>query len=90
MKLKALVLTAGLLAFGVTNAAWAYPPCTKGGGETRNSGNVCQSKNYRWNKNKNCTCPGYNKAYTQKCEINSDGSTDVTAQGFKQYSCQEP
>ena len=83
MKLKAFVLTAGLIALGA-NAAWAYPDCkTNLDGEVRNSGSKCTSKNYKFNKNSKCTCPGDKPAATKKCET-------PTGMFAKKYSCEAP
>ena len=89
MKLKALVLTAGLLAFGVTNAAWAYDKCkTNLDGQVRNSGNHCTSKSYKFNTWSKCTCPGDKANQTKKCVHNAikPGETLKT----KMYSCEVP
>ena len=50
MKLKAFVLTAGLIALGA-NAAYAeLPNCkTNLDGQIRNSGSKCTSKSYKFN-----------------------------------------
>ena len=67
MKLKAFVLTAGLIALGA-NAAWAYPDCTTNlDGQFRNKGDKCTSKSYKFNKNSKCTCPGDKANATKKC-----------------------
>ena len=89
MKLKALVLTAGLIAFGVTNAAWANPYKCKNNldGQTRNSGSKCTSKSYKFNKNSKCTCPGDKPAATKKCERDADAPA---YKGPKKYSCEVP
>ena len=69
MKLKALVLTAGLLAFAVTNAAWAYDKCkTNLDGQVRNTGSKCTSKSYKFNAEWSCTCPGDKANQTKKCK----------------------
>ena len=69
MKLKALVLTAGLLAFGVTNAAWALDQCkTNLDGQVRNTGSKCTSKSYKFNAEWSCTCPGDKANATKKCQ----------------------
>ena len=93
MKLKALVLTAGLIAFGVTNAAWA---CTSNcdkcktnlDGQTRNKGDKCTSKSYKFNENSKCTCPGDKPNQTKKCKLpyeDVDGNS-----GNSVYSCEVP
>ena len=67
MKLKAFVLTAGLIALGA-NAAWAstglfdpgppYSLCkTNLDGQVRSKGDQCTSKSYKFNKDKSCKCP---------------------------------
>ena len=69
MKLKAFVLTAGLIALGA-NAAWsgALPTCkTNLDGQVRNKGDKCTSKSYKFNSDKNCTCPGDKPNATKKC-----------------------
>ena len=67
MKLKAFVLTAGLIAFGA-NAAWAYPDCkTNLDGQVRDKGDKCTSKSYKFNTNSKCTCPGDKPTATMKC-----------------------
>ena len=94
MKLKAFVLTAGLLAFGVTNAAWscslcALPTCkTNLDGQVRNSGDKCTSKSYKFNKNSKCTCPGDKPNATKKCEYFKTPSNDTVASYM--YSCEAP
>ena len=88
MKLKAFVLTAGLLAFGA-NAAWAYPDCkTNLDGQVRNKGYKCTSKSYKFNTKDNCTCPGDKANQTKKCVHNAikPGETLKT----KMYSCEVP
>ena len=88
MKLKALVLTAGLLAFGVTNAAWAWDQCiTNLDGQVRKSGDKCTSKSYKFNLNSKCTCPGDKPAATKKCERDADAPA---YKGPKKYSCEVP
>ena len=89
MKLKAFALTAGLLAFGVTNAAWANPYKCKNNldGQTRNSGSKCTSKSYKFNKNSKCTCPGDKPAATKKCfHMKNDMFGQPTVEV---YSCEE-
>ena len=68
MKLKAFVLTAGLIAFGA-NAAWsALPTCNpEKNYKARNKGDHCTSKDYKYNSNKSCTCTGYPSNATKKC-----------------------
>ena len=73
MKLKAVVLTAGLIAFGA-NAAWSVNPTQKStcqppekNYKVRNKGDHCTSKDYKYNSNKSCTCPGYPSNATKKC-----------------------
>ncbi len=95
MKLKAFALTAGLLAsagllaFGVTNAAWAdgLPKCkTNLDGQVRNRGSNCTSKSYKFNGKSNCKCPGDKPQQTQKCyhqKWDSGGTYLV-------YSCKVP
>ena len=92
MKLKAFVLTAGLIAFGA-NAAWsALPTCkTNLDGQVRNKGDKCTSKSYKFNKNSKCTCPGDKPNATKKCEwydkVNNGAGT------YKYvpiYSCEAP
>ena len=85
MKLKAFVLTAGLIAFGVTNAAWgALPTCkTNLDGQVRNSGDKCTSKSYKFNKNSKCTCPGDKPNATKKCQY-------YYTMHDKMYSCEVP
>ena len=89
MKLKAFALTAGLLAFGVTNAAWAkYPTCTTNlDGQVRNSGSKCTSKSYKFNADGRCTCPGDKPQQTKKC------AAEVSPEYFtaqQVYSCEVP
>ena len=88
MKLKAFALTAGLLAFGVTNAAWANPyKCkTNLDGQTRNSGSKCTSKSFKFNRQSSCSCPGDKAGATEKCQTpdKEAGSKKV------KYSCQAP
>jgi hypothetical protein len=69
MKLKAFVLTAGLIALGA-NAAWAsHPSCkTNLDGQVRYKGDKCTSKSYKFNSNSKCTCPGDKPNATKKCE----------------------
>ena len=87
MKLNALVLTAGLLAFGVTNAAWAYDKCkTNLDGQVRKSGDKCTSKSYKFNYNSKCTCPGDKPNATKKCEL----SEKTVAGVYIMYSCEVP
>ena len=87
MKLKAFVLTAGLIALGA-NAAWAeLPNCkTNFDGQVRNSGDKCTSKSYKFNKNSKCTCPGDKPNATKKCQytIYRYPNKDV------RYSCEAP
>ena len=88
MKLKAFALTAGLLAFGVTNAAWAYPDCkTNLDGQIRNKGDKCTSKSYKFNKNSKCTCPGDKPNATKKCEYYYP---DPISNYVRVYSCEVP
>ena len=90
MKLKAFVLTAGLLAFGVTNAAWAYDKCkTNLDGQVRNSGDKCTSKSYKFNYNSKCTCPGDKPNATKKCQYHEFDPIIKTPIG-KIYSCEVP
>ena len=93
MKLKALVLTAGLLAFGVTNAAWAdgLPKCkTNLDVKIRNQGSKCTSKSYKFNTVAGCTCPGDKPQATKKCALRCKGDfTDCNSKDFK-YSCEAP
>ena len=86
MKLKAVVLTAGLIAFGVTNAAFGetYDTCkTNLDGQTRKSGSKCTSKSYKFNTDQNCTCPGDKPQATKKCVYNRDN-------WMRKYSCEVP
>ena len=91
MKLKALVLTAGLIAFGA-NAAWsALPPCKTipPDGQVSDKGDKCTSKSYKFNKNGKCTCPGDKPNATKKCTyrvggVISGGTLDDV------YSCEVP
>ena len=89
MKLKAFVLTAGLIALGA-NAAYAeLPNCkTNLDGQIRNSGNHCTSKSYKFNAEWSCTCPGDKANQTKKCVHNAikPGETLKT----KMYSCEVP
>ena len=89
MKLKALVLTAGLIAFGA-NAAWAYQgldECkTNLDGQVRDKGNKCTSKSYKFNKNSKCTCPGDKPNATKKCIKIPLNAFD----GMYHYSCEVP
>jgi hypothetical protein len=92
MKLKALVLTAGLIALGA-NAAWAYDRCkTNLDGQVRNSGDKCTSKSYKFNKNNKCKCPGDKANATKKCTYTTDEMQ--VPQGFPYgtvvYSCEVP
>ena len=92
MKLKAFLLTAGLLAFGVTNAAWsahhtpddlALPTCkTNLDGQVRHKGDKCTSKSYKFNYNSKCTCPGDKPNATKKCDLYVPPNT--------RYSCEVP
>ena len=85
MKLKAVVLTAGLITFGVTNAAWAWDQCkTNLDGQVRNSGDKCTSKSYKFNYNSKCTCPGDKPNATKKCIY------DPIPPGNEMYSCEVP
>ena len=89
MKLKAFVLTAGLIAFGA-NAAWsALPTCkTNLDGQVRRKGDKCTSKSYKFNYNSKCTCPGDKPNATKKCFLSPQeyalGGVDSV------YSCEVP
>ena len=94
MKLKALVLTAGLLALGA-NAAWSLRGATAGpldlptcktnlDGQARQKGDKCTSKSYKFNYNSKCTCPGDKPQQTKKCEYNPSQNA------HKKYSCEVP
>jgi hypothetical protein len=85
MKLKAFVLTAGLIALGA-NAAWsALPTCkTNLDGQVRHKGDKCTSKSYKFNYNSECTCPGDKPQQTKKCEYNPSQNA------HKKYSCEVP
>ena len=88
MKLKAFLLTAGLIAFGA-NAAWSasYPTCkTNLDGQVRNKGDKCTSKSYKFNKNEKCTCPGDKPNATEKCMKLHLG--EGTRGGY--FSCEVP
>ena len=88
MKLKAFVLTAGLLAFGVTNAAYAELPGCRSNldGQTRETGSKCTSKSYKFNRQPSCSCPGDKADATEKCQ-----TPDKEAGKKKiKYSCQTP
>ena len=96
MKLKAFVLTAGLIALGA-NAAWASAPSqvkckTNLDGQVRNSGDKCTSKSYKFNKNNKCKCPGDKANATKKCTYTTDEMQ--VPQGFPYgtvvYSCEVP
>ena len=85
MKLKAFVLTAGLIAFGA-NAAWSLPTCkTNLDGQVRNKGDKCTSKSYKFNSDKNCTCPGDKPNATKKCTY-----VPVLTSPSTVYSCEAP
>jgi hypothetical protein len=89
MKLKAFVLTAGLIALGANAAYAALPECTTNlDGQVRNSGNHCTSKSYKFNTWSKCTCPGDKANQTKKCVHNAikPGETLKT----KMYSCEVP
>ena len=85
MKLKAFVLTAGLIALGA-NAAWsALPTCkTNLDGHVRRKGDKCTSKSYKFNYNSKCTCPGDKPNATKKCIY------DPIPPGNEMYSCEVP
>ena len=92
MKVKAVVLTAGLLAFGA-NAAWANPTCygypcckTNLDGQVRYKGDKCTSKSYKFNTNSKCTCPGDKPNATKKCLL----LPNLFATQIPQYSCEVP
>ena len=87
MKLKAFLLTAGLLALGA-NAAWsALPTCkTNLDGQVRHKGDKCTSKSYKFNYNSKCTCPGDKPNATKKCEL----SEKTVAGVYIMYSCEVP
>ena len=83
MKLKAFVLTAGLIAFGA-NAAWsALPTCKNHDGQVRDKGDKCTSKSYKFTTNSKCTCPGDKPNATQKCTMSGEYYGKV-------YSCEVP
>jgi hypothetical protein len=92
MKLKAFVLTAGLIAFGA-NAAYAaspWPGCTTNlDGMIRDKGDKCTSKSYKFNKNSKCTCPGDKPNATKKCQYHEFDPIIKTPIG-KIYSCEVP
>jgi hypothetical protein len=93
MKLKAFALTAGLLAFGVTNAAWAdLPQCkTNLDGQVRETGSKCTSKSYKFNMDSRCTCPGDKPAATKKCHaLVVPPNAPLTAGKRSVYSCEVP
>ena len=84
MKLRAFVLTAGLIALGA-NASWAYVTCkTNANGPVRNSGDKCTSKSYKFNKNSKCRCPGDKPNQTKKCKY------QPLYQVIVKYSCEVP
>ena len=89
MKLKAFVLTAGLIAFGA-NAAWAYQgldECkTNLDGQVRDKGDKCTSKSYKFNTNSKCTCPGDKPNATKKCLL----LPNLFVTQIPQYSCEVP
>ena len=88
MKLKAFVLTAGLIALGA-NAAWsgALPTCkTNLDGQVRNKGDKCTSKSYKFNYNSKCTCPGDKPNATKKCVY----TKGVQEMWEMLYSCEVP
>ena len=92
MKLKAFVLTAGLIALGA-NAAYAeLPNCkTNLDGQIRNSGNHCTSKSYKFNTNSKCTCPGDKPTATMKCSrYDNNWCNDYWPNKGKCYSCEVP
>ena len=85
MKLRAFVLTAGLIALGA-NASWAFVTCkTNDNGPVRNSGDKCTSKSYKFNKNSKCKCPGDNPNATKKCS-----KVLSMWEPGRGYSCEEP
>ena len=87
MKLKAFVLTAGLIALGA-NAAWSVSACKSHNGQVRNKGDHCTSKDYKFNKNSRCTCPGYPSNATKKCWLSAQ---EYTLGGVDSvYSCEVP
>ena len=97
MKIKAFVLTAGLITFGVTNAAWAMsdadyralPYCKSNlDGKTRKSGSKCTSKSYKFNEKENCTCPGDKPHATQKCKRNWEKYPKLSV--TREFSCDIP
>ena len=91
MKIKAFVLTAGLLAFGA-NGAWALTTCkTNLDGQTRTKGSKCTSKSYKFNTNRNCTCPGDNPAATMKCLVGNENPNFKFGESYDvKYSCEVP
>ena len=93
MKLKAFVLTAGLLALGA-NAAWSgpadFPTCkTNLDGQARQKGDKCTSKSYKFNYNHHCTCPGDKPNATKKCEYCGLQPSCKGGQPLM-YSCEAP
>ena len=95
MNLKSLVLGAGLITLGVSTAAWAYPSCKAENpdkDQMRDTAGVCQTERYKFNKNGNCTCPGYYESHTLKCRdlASKDSSMDNSPGGYYIYSCLKP
>ena len=91
MKVKAVVLTAGLIALGA-NAAWSALPTCKSpekNYKVRNSGDHCTSKSYKFNKNSKCTCPGYPSNATKKCWLSAQEHELQTNHDIV-YSCEVP
>jgi hypothetical protein len=97
MKLRAFVLTAGLIVLGA-NAAWAkhngWDQCkTNLDGQTRHKGSKCTSKSYKFNTVAGCTCPGDKPQATKKCALRCKGGVydfaDCNSKDFK-YSCEAP
>ena len=89
MKLKAFVLTAGLIALGANAAwgqsTWSHPWCTTNlDGQVRSKGDKCTSKSYKFNYNSKCTCPGDKPNATKKCQF----QTQIGAE--YRYSCEVP